>query len=684
MICFCYSIAKSKKGNKMNHNPLFNLNEKPNFSNITAENVRDFFLNKIKKSEKMIDEVVALEDPTWDQVFKEDLEIDTILARGSSLISHYRSVNHSDEIEEVYKECLPLLIESYNKSSQNKELFSVYEKLSKKELTSVQRAIITKTIKGFKDSGIDLPKEKQKEYNKLDQKITELSTKFSENILKSQNEWKLLITNKEELKGLPDSVLDSLFSLAKSNDQEGYMLSVSQPYYSSVMTYLEDRNLRKELFTAYNGVASDLMQDSRFDNEPLLKEIVLLKNKKVKLIGYDNYVEYSLSNKMANSMEEIEELLYSLKDKTTEQGKKDYSMIKEYALKKDNITDFSAWDMFYYLELYKNEKLNINSEEIKEYFPVEKVKSGFFWLVNELYGIEFKKEELEGSYNKHVEYYSVYRNGEKVSSVLMDLFSRDKKRGGAWMSTYQNLGEYKDVKNIPVAFVTCNFYEPTDKNPSLLRFDDVETFFHEMGHALHHMLTVVDEPSAAGINGVAWDAVELPSQFMEYFCIQPEVIEKISGHYKTGETLSAKLLEDIKTDSNLFISLVTLKQIEFSLADLEIYRSPEKDPYDVLYEIKEKVSVVYNGEKDSRFLNVFSHIFAGGYSAGYYGYKWADVLSADIFETFEENGVICKETAKRFLDTILSQGGSKDINEMFIDFKGRKPKVDALIKYSGI
>ena len=449
------------------------------------------------------------------------------------------------------------------------------------------------------------------------------------------------------------------------------------------MTYLKSRTLREVLYKAYSTIASEFSQDGKFDNEPLMKEIVILKNKKAKLVGYKDFVDYSLSNKMANSLEDVQELLYSLKDKSKDKGVEDLQVLKDFAMQKDQLTDFSVWDSGYYQELYKAEKLNIDSEKIKEYFPIEKVKEGFFWLINELYGVTFKKDNLDNLYNDNLDYYSLYRGEEKIASVLMDLYARDKKRGGAWMSDYQGKFEYKEVNNIPVAFVVCNFAQATENKPSLLTFDHVETFFHEMGHALHHMLTEINEPAASGINGVVWDAVELPSQFMEYFCIQPQVLNKISGHYETGETLSEELLEQIKTDKNFMVSLGLLRQVEFSLADLEIYGSPDRNPYDVLNEVKSKVAVMETPEY-SRFLNNFSHIFSGGYSAGYYGYKWADVLSADVFESFEENGVICKETANRFLKTILSKGGSRDINKMFLDFKGRKPTPDALVKYYGI
>jgi oligopeptidase A len=661
------------------NNPLLNVTSDMDFSAVQPEHIKEAIEYYIKESEANVDKMVLIENPTWDNVYKDFENLDIDFSRAMSLIGHIKGVKNQKEIEEVYEECIPLLIKHSNKVNQDKRLLTLYKKLELLDLSEMQQTILSRSLKGFTDSGIDLSEENKKKYNHISEQISTLSNKFSNNTLESVDNWTLQIDNKEDLEGVPESLLE----MFKMENSESYLLTLKQPYISEIMKSLKNRDLRKTLSEASSTIASEFMQEGKYDNEPILKELVLLKNEKAKLVGYENYVEYSLSNKMANSLEEVNDLLYSLKDKSRDKGFADLQLLKDFAFEKDGIEDFSQYDNAYYQELYKAEKFNIDSEEIKKYFPIEKVKNGLFWLIEELYDVKFKKDSLSNLYDESVEYYSLYRGEEKIASVLMDLYARDKKRGGAWMSDYQGKFNYKETNNLPVAFVVCNFSQPTEKIPSLLNFNQVETFFHEFGHALHHLLTTIDEPSASGINGVVWDAVELPSQFMEYFCMEKEVLNKISGHYETGEVLSEELLSQIKSDKNFMTSLGLLRQLEFSIADLKIYGSPEKCPYDVLNSVREEVAVLKSG-KNNRFLNAFSHIFAGGYSAGYYGYKWADVLSADVFETFEENGVICKKTANKFLETILSKGGSKDINKMFLEFKGRKPTADALLKYSGI
>jgi oligopeptidase A len=661
-------------------NPLIQTSSKINLLNIKPEYIKEAIEFFIAKEKTAVEKLISLKNPTWENAYQEIELIDQEFGKLMSSISHIKGVTKNDELEDVYEKCIPMLIKHSTEMGQNKELYEVYNSLDKKLMSKTRKIILEKTLKGFKDSGIALPLEEKKKFNEIACKLSELSNAYSRNIQDHVADWSLHFETKEELKGLPESALERLSDLAKSEGKSGYLVKLIVPYYLDILTYATDRDLRKKVFIANAEIATEF---GEFDNRPLLTEIIKLKNEKSKLLGYENFVEYSLSSKMANSLEEIESLLLDLNNKSIDKAKEEYSVISDFAIAKDNLTSMNGWDQRYYNNLYKEEKFNINVEEIKEYFPVEKVKSGLFWLISELYDVEIKEEEFENPHSENLSFCSIYKEGEKKASFLLDLYSNPNKRGGAWMSDYQNKLDYDSVSEKPIAFIVCNFAKPTEKMPSLLSFNDVETLFHEMGHGLHQMLTEVEDFNVAGINGVPWDAVELPSQFMEYFCMNEKVLEKISGHYKTNEPLNNDLREKIKNNNNFLSAMNMVKQVELSLADLYVYNAPERDPYEVLAEVR-KLTHICDVYENDRFLNNFSHIFSGGYAVGYYGYKWADVLSADVFETFEENGVLCKETAQRFLKEILSKGGSDDINEMFKNFKGREPSVDAFLKHSGI
>lgn len=662
---------------------IIQLNSDLDFSNLSAElfkNTVDFFIEKI---ENKVDEITKMskEEITWENSMKELDNLEQKFNRVVSIVTHLTNVTENKELNQAYEDSIPKFVEHSSKIGQNKDLMLALEHLKEKELNEVQIAVLEEELKGFKHSGIDLSEEKQKELNQINERLQILNNKFKNNIGDSISKYSMEL-KEEDLEGVPESLLSVFKEFATSENKEDYVVKLIAPYNFEIMKYLKNREVRKKIHKANSTVASNELIE-KYDNEPILNEIVKLKTQKAKILGYDNYVEFSLSKKMANSYEEILELLNNLKDRTKEKSKEEVKMLSDYAKEKDNLEDFDLWDIAYYAENYKNEKYNINSEEIKEYFPLEKAKSGLFYLIEKMYGVTFKLREGDNLYNNDLFYYDLYKNNEKVASVLMDLFARKGKQGGAWMSDYQNKFSYKEKMDLPVAFVVCNFPKETENKPSLLSFDEVRTLFHEMGHALHHMLTEVDELSVSGISGVVWDAVELPSQFMEYFCIQPEILEHISGHYETGESIGLDLIEKLKQEENYLNAMGTMRQVELSIVDLDIHKYHEELPYDILEKVKKETSVMNSPEYD-RFLNKFGHIFAGGYSAGYYSYKWADVLSADVFESFEKNGVFCKETASKFLNTILSKGGSGDISEMFKAFKGRSPDIEAYLRYNNL
>lgn len=662
---------------------IIQLDSNLDFSNLSPEQLKntvDYFIEKVQNKVYEITQM-SKEDITWENSMKELDHLEQQFSRVLSIVSHLTGVTENKPLDKAYEECIPKLVEHSSKIGQNKDLMIALEYLKDKELNDVQKKVLEDELKSFKHAGIDLSEEKQKELNQINERLQILGNTFKNNITDTVSEYSMEVTA-EELEGVPESLLSIFKEFATAEEKENYVVKLIAPYHFEVMKYLKNREMRKKIHKASATVASKELIE-KYDNEPILNEIVKLKTQKAKILGYDNYVEFSLSKKMANSYEEILELLNNLKDRTKEKSKEELKMLSDYAMEKDGLEDFNVWDVAYYAESYKSEKYNISGEEIKEYFPLEKAKSGLFYLIEKMYGVTFKLREGDNLYNDDLFYYDLYKGEEKVASLLMDLFARKGKQGGAWMSDYQNKFAYKETMDLPVAFVVCNFPKETENKPSLLSFDEVRTLFHEMGHALHHMLTEVDELGVAGISGVVWDAVELPSQFMEYFCIQPEILEHISGHYKTGETISLELIEKLKQEENYLNAMGTMRQVELSIADLDIHKYHEELPYSVLAKVKQETSVIQSPEYD-RFLNKFGHIFAGGYSAGYYSYKWADVLSADVFESFEENGVFCKKTASKFLNTLLSKGGSGDISEMFKAFKGRNPDIEAYLRYNNL
>jgi oligopeptidase A len=662
---------------------IIQLDSNLDFLKIDPKKLKPSIEHFIKVVEDKVDEISNMSEDmiTWENSMKELDNLEQEFSRVISMVSHLRSVTENDELDDVYKECMPLLVEHGSKVGQNKDFMNALKSLQNKNLNNVQKTILEKELISFQHSGIDLPKETQTELNKINQRLQVLSNQYRDNIMNSSSDYSMSLT-KEELEGAPENFLKVFENFAQNEDSEGYIVKLIAPYNIEVMKYLTKRETRKKIHKATATSASTQLIPE-YDNEVVLNEIVELKSKKSKILGYDNYLDFSLSKKMANSYEEIMDLLNQLKDKTKEKSKEEVKILTQYAFEKDGLEKLEAWDVSYYAESYKNEKYNINSEEIKKYFPMEKVKSGLFYLINKLYGVTFKLRKSDNLYHEDLYYYDLYKNNEKIASILMDLYARESKLGGAWMSDYQNRFEYKGKEDLPVAFIVCNFSKSMDDKPSVLSFDEVKTFFHEMGHALHHMLTEVNELGAAGISGVVWDAVELPSQFMEYFCIQPEILKEISEHIETKESINLDLLEKLKQEENYLNGMATMRQIELSMVDLAIHKADGVLPYDVLKEVREETSFMDTPEYD-RFLNKFKHIFAGGYSAGYYSYKWADILSADIFQSFEENGIFCQETSSLFLNTILSQGGSGDISDMFVKFKGRNPNIDAYLKYNNL
>lgn len=676
-------------------NPLLQITELPQFSKIKPEHVKPAVEEAIKHCQTTIEKVLADNTTfTWQNLVMSIDEADDVLSKLWSPVSHMNSVVNSDELRDAYEACLPLLSEYGTWVGQNKNLYQAYVQLHESDefntLDQAQQKVITNALRDFQLSGIALNEKDQKTYGKIVSRLSELGSKFSNNVLDATQAFTVLITDESELAGLPESAKDAAKALAQSKQQTGWLFTLDFPSYLPVITYADNRDLREKMYRAFVTRASELGPNAgEFDNSEIMAEILSLRHQLAQLLGFKNYAEKSLATKMANTTNEVLGFLNDLADKSKTQAKQDFEEIHQFAKNEFNQDNLQAWDLTYYSEKLKQQRYTISDEELRPYFPAPTVVNGLFTVVNKLFGISIKERENVDVWHKDAKFYDIYDNtGELRGSFYLDLYAREHKRGGAWMDvcvgkTALSNGELQ----LPVAYLTCNFNGPVGDKPALFTHDEVVTLFHEFGHGIHHMLTKITASGVAGINAVPWDAVELPSQFLENWCWQPEALAFISGHFETGEPLPQDLLDKMLAAKNFQSAMQMLRQIEFSLFDFKMHAeyNPEKgdEIQTVLNQVREDIAVVKTPEFN-RFQHGFGHIFGGGYAAGYYSYKWAEVLSADAFSRFEEEGIFNPETGKSFLNNILEKGGSDEPATLFANFRGRAPEIDALLEHSGI
>ena len=534
-------------------------------------------------------------------------------------------------------------------------------------------------------------------YGEIKSRLSELSSKFGENVLDATNKWQKVITDKTELAGVPESALAGFEQSAKAADKEGMLLTLDFPCYLPIMTYCENSELRKEMYTAFCTRASDQGPHAgEFDNSSNMDEILKLRHELANLLGFESYAHYSLASKMADSPEQVINFLEDLGKKSKAQALQEFEELKAFAKEQGaQLLDDSlnAWDVTFYGEKLKQAKYSVSQEEIKPYLPAPKVLSGLFEVANRLFDVNIAEDpdanvENGGLYHEDVHLFNISKDGQLIARFYLDLYARGKKRGGAWMDECRVRRVKADGDaQIPVAYLVCNFTPPVGDQPALLNHDELTTLFHEFGHGIHHMLTQVKTAAVSGINGVAWDAVELPSQFLENWCWEPEALAFITGHVETGEPLPQDLLNKMLNAKHFQSAMMMMRQLEFSLFDFKMHLNynPENPQaiQDVISDVRKKVAVVTPPDFN-RFQHSFGHIFAGGYAAGYYSYKWAEVLSADAYSRFEEEGIFNKKTGQSFFDEILSRGGEDDAAVLFKNFRGREPSVEPLLRHCGI
>lgn len=676
-------------------NPLLAQGTLPKFSEIKAEHIKPAVEQAIAHCKAVIEEVLANNQAyTWQNLVLPIEAADDALGKMWSPVSHMNSVVNSDELREAYESCLPLLSEYSTFVGQHQPLYQAYKQLADsahyQTLDTAQKKVIDNALRDFTLSGIALPADKQTRYGEIVARLSELGSKFNNNTLDATQAFTVNITDEAELAGLPQSAKDAAAALAQAKELKGWLFTLDFPSYFPVMTYCDNGELREKMYRAYVTRASDIGPNGgEFDNSEVMAELLVLRHELAQLLDFANYSEKSLATKMADTPEQVIGFLQDLAAKSKPQGEEELAELTAYAEKEFGVSELNAWDLGYYSEKLKQQRYAISDEELRPYFPEQKVVAGLFEVVNRLFGLTIKQRDGVDVWHKDVKFYDVYDENEQLrGSFYLDLYAREKKRGGAWMDDCVGRSEKADgVIQLPVAYLTCNFNGPVGDKPALFTHDEVVTLFHEFGHGIHHMLTQINAADVSGINGVAWDAVELPSQFLENWCWQPEALAFISGHYETGESLPQTMLDKMLAAKNYQSAMQMLRQLEFALFDFQMHTNynPAKgdEIQQVLNAVREQYAVV-KAPKFNRFQHGFGHIFGGGYAAGYYSYKWAEVLSADAFSKFEEDGIFNRETGRSFLINVLEKGGSEEPSELFKAFRGREPQIDALLRHSGI
>ena len=651
---------------------------------------KEFHIENFENSSKLLEELLnnsrvevekllEIKNKTYKNFVLPFAEIGEKINEFITPIFHLDSVKNSKITSKVYEECLPIISKYESEISQNENIYTSFKNIQSNKrstLNNIKLKVLENEIRDFELSGCQLENNKKQRLEEIDLALGELSHKFSQNILEATNSFSLVIENFEDVKEIPKSDLE----LAKFEEdgKTKYKFTLQMPSYIAYMTYGTSREKREELYKAYTTRAPQ--------NGEIIEKILALKDEKVKILGFKNYASYSLATKMANSEDDVINFLEELGNKAKEKAIKELEEIKQIA-KEDGIDDFRASDISFYSEKLKKAQYDIDEEYYRPYFEQNSVLNGFFTALNELFDIEFKSSNAP-SWDEKVKVYDIFEKNKTIARIYIDLEARDDKRGGAWMNNWHSY--YKDSNNninLPTAYIVGNFPQSTKDIPSLLRHSDVVTLFHEMGHALHHLLSKVEEPTVSGISGVAWDVVEFPSQFLEYFSYDRDILKLFAKHYQTGEVLDDEAISRLIKAKNFQSSMATVRQIEFALFDFKLHQKLYKTEFEIqelLNSIRDKFSVIKTPEYN-KFQNSFSHIFSGGYSAGYYSYKWAEVLSADAFYMFlDSKNVLNKELGLKYKNCVLSCGGSENMDKLFFDFAQREPKIDSLLKIDGI
>ncbi len=669
-------------------NPLLISSSLPQFTDITPDLVNPTITELLAHNRAAIQTLAQQTTPTWQSLPASLEELDDNLSKAWSIVSHLNAVTNSPAWRDAYNGCLAQISAYYTELGQNADLYQRYQTLADqadfRQLSTAQQQTINNALRDFRLSGVALPTEKKQRFAAIEERLSAICAKFADNLLDATQAWHKALST-DELVGIPDANRGLLAQLAQQRGLTGHIVTLDAPAYLAVMMYADDRPLRETLYTAYCTRASELSNDGKFDNSALMEEILALRYEQAQLLGYQHYAELSLVPKMASSVEVVMQFLQQLATRAKPAAEKDLAELRAFAATL-GIDDLQPWDSSYVSEKLKQQKHNLSQETLRAYFPAPKVINGLFAIVEKLYGINIQAKETN-VWADGVTYYEIREHGQMIASFYLDPYARANKRGGAWMSNCRARRQLADGSTqLPIAFLTCNFTPPVGTQPALLTHDEVTTLFHEFGHGLHHMLTEIDISAVGGIHGVSWDAVELPSQFMEHWCWEEQALNDMTAHIDNQQPLPTELLDSLLAAKNFQSGLQTLRQLEFALFDMRIHSQAPLTSAGMQREIDQvraEVSVM-PPPSFNRFQHGFSHIFAGGYAAGYYSYKWAEVLSSDAFSRFEAEGIFNRATGQAFRDHILAKGGSEPALALFTAFRGREPSIDALLRHSGL
>ncbi|WP_020167038.1 MULTISPECIES: M3 family metallopeptidase [Methylotenera] len=682
-------------------NPLLYVAGLPKFNEVKPEHISPAVDSLIAEGRALVEQLAtSTETPTWENFALKLEDHSEKLGRAWSQVGHMNAVVNSPELREAYNDNLAKLTDYGSDISQDERLYAKFKAIQASsafaKLSPTQQTIINHEVRDFKLGGAELPANEKARFKTVSEELSKLGAKFEENILDNTNDFKYIVENVADLAGLPEDAIEAAAEAAKTDGKVGYQFSLQFPSYMPVLQYADNRALRETLYRAYATRASELSKadengNPKWDNTQLISDILKLKQEEARMLGFKNYAELSLATKMADTPKQVTDFLDTLAKRAKPYAEKDMQELLAYAKKLD-INELQAWDVGYVSEKLREDKYAFSDQEVKQYFPESKVLAGLFKVTETIFGVQVRKAEAP-VWHADAAFYEISDSQNKpIAYFYLDLYARNNKRGGAWMDECITRRKKLNTQNqsiieLPVAFLTCNFSAPVGGKPALFTHDEVITMFHEFGHGLHHMLTQVDDYSVSGIKGVEWDAVELPSQFMENFCWEWEVLRHMTAHVETGAQLPRELFDKMVAAKNFQAGMQTVRQIEFSLFDMRLHG--EFDPngkqtaLDLIEQVRDEVAVV-RPPKWNRFPNSFSHIFAGGYAAGYYSYKWAEVLSADAYSLFEEMGTLSAEAGSRFKNEVLAKGGSRPAMESFVAFRGREPSLDALLRHNGM
>jgi len=676
-------------------NPLLRADPLPPFPEIRPEDVEPAVRELLGANRAQIAKLEALPEPTFANLVEPLEELQHRLTQVWSPVSHLNAVVNSEGLRTSYNACLPLLSEYQTSLSQSEPLYRAYARVAERDkarLDAVQQRVIEHALRDFRLAGVALDREHKDRFKAIMMELSQTQAKFEENVLDATNAWSYAVTeaDAEELRGLNEGIVEQARRLATERGLAGWLLTLNQPTYVAVVTEAESPTLRRAFYEAWSTRASDRgPQAGQFDNTAVMARILELRHEAARLLGFKNFAEYALATRMARSPEAVTDFLRNLARAARPAALREFAELERFAGR-----PLEAWDTAFYSERLQRSRFAISQEELRPWFPLPKVLEGLFSTAGKLFGLDIHERRGVAVWHEDVRYFEIFKKsargelrGELVGSFFLDPYARPHKRSGAWMDECIGRKSLASGSALPVAYLVTNILPPAAGLPALLTHDDVVTLFHEFGHGLHHMLTRVGYPSVAGINGVSWDAVELPSQFLENYAWHPEVLARISGHYTSGAPLPAETQAQLIATRSFHAGLATLRQLEFAIFDFRLHA--EYDPargarvLPILAEVRAEVGVIPAPEWN-RFPHSFGHIFAGGYAAGYYSYKWAEVLAADAFSAFEESGVFDSVTANRFLDSILTRGGSRDALDAFVEFRGREPDIQALLRQHGI